>query len=184
MNGATILLWVHKQCILFCLSVRQSEVEPAGYWRLDFKHVSFGTSARQSDVEPLGSSRLYFGPLSSWIMFVMDSLSPLLIHGSPGWFLVPVRLVLHYWNMASHMYLPHYLVRHYYCVNYFFLRIRSHLFMKFPSHIRIFENFNFFNYRFRQLFWGKSSCYEVKSHIYFKSSHSYVFSKSLTQLRS
>ena len=47
--------------ILFSTIVRRSDVEPMGYWRLDFGHVYFDMIVRQSDVEPLASLRLDFG---------------------------------------------------------------------------------------------------------------------------
>ena len=56
MIGATILFWVHTWCILFITSVRRSDVEHLGSWRLEFL------------------------PLSSWLILVIVIPSPWLMH--------------------------------------------------------------------------------------------------------
>ena len=89
--ASIVCLW----CIFFSTNTIWSDVEPTGYWWLEFWNISFGTSIRQSEVESMGSCRVYFGPPGSWLVLGLFSLSLLLIHPRRG---VKLRLLLYMWG--------------------------------------------------------------------------------------
>ena len=83
-NCALILFWLRMWCILFNANNIWSDVEPKGYWHLDFGNILFFTRVIQSDFEPPGSWWSGFGSPGSWIMSELVSKIPLLIHPYGG----------------------------------------------------------------------------------------------------
>ena len=95
--SVSLILLINSAVIFFSTIMRQSDVEPRGYWWLYFGHIFFGMTVIHSDVEPPGSWWSGFGPLCSCLISGLVSTSPLLVDSCRD---TTLRLWLFLWRYS------------------------------------------------------------------------------------